>query len=319
MSLPPFLRFAPAYFERIWGGTLMRERLGFEVPTDRCIGEAWLISDHPQCESVVVGGAYSGASLRALMREHGAQLMGKALPAKDGRFPLLLKLIDAGDLLSVQVHPDDSAAARLGEPDGGKTEMWHVIHAEPGAQLVYGLHPGMDRPGFEAAVASGKTMDALRSWEARPGMNVFVPAGTVHAIGAGILLAEIQQNSDITYRIHDFDRRDAQGNLRALHLEKALEVMHFGEPAHSPEVAGDELLAESQFFTARRLAPGAHARKDDGTRFHIYLGIEGASEIIVGDERAPLGPGESVLVPAATRAFTVGVAPNGKVLEYFVP
>lgn len=319
MSLPPFLRFAPAYFERIWGGTLMREQLGIETPTDTCIGEAWLISDHPQCESVVVDGPCSGASLRGLMREHAAALLGNALPVKDGRFPLLLKLIDAGDLLSVQVHPDDAAAARLGEPDGGKTEMWHVIHAEPGAQLVYGLQPGIGRAAFEAAIASGKTMEALRSWEARPGMSVFVPAGTVHAIGAGILLAEIQQNSDITYRIHDFDRRDAQGNLRALHLDKALEVMHFGEAVHRPEVVGDELLAESQFFTARRLAPGEHARRGDGTRFHIYLGIEGKAEIIAGEGHVSLGPGQSALVPAATGAYTVNVGPSGKVLEYFVP
>ena len=152
MPLPGLLRFHETYFERIWGGTLLRDVLGLPTPEDKVIGEAWLVSDHPHCESVVLDGPLAGATLRQLVSAHGEELLGRAAPTPHGRFPLLLKLIDAGDLLSVQVHPDDDDARRLGEPDVGKTEMWHVLHAASGANLICGIKPGIDREAFEAAV-----------------------------------------------------------------------------------------------------------------------------------------------------------------------
>ena len=308
MSLPPILRFEPTYFERIWGGTLMRDVLGMPVPTDKVIGEAWLVSDHPHCESVVAEGPLAGATLRDLVRDYGEALLGTAKTTPEGRFPLLLKLIDAGDLLSVQVHPDDAAAARLGEPDVGKTEMWYVMEATAGAQLIYGMTPGADRAAFLAAVAAGTTEKCLQHFGAEAGTHIFVPAGTVHAIGAGLLVAEIQQNSDITYRIFDYNRVDAGGKPRELHIEKALEVMDFSLSPRQPELASPEkgvtrLAACEYFETVQMRLDGGTTMYDRGSdSFEIVFAAKGNVHLEVAGEETTLSAGEAVLIPACVEA-----------------
>lgn len=318
MTLPPLLRFAPQYFPRIWGGTRLRAVLGMPVPEGQPIGEAWLISDHPHCESVVHGGRLDGVSLRCLVREHGEALLGGARTTRDGRFPLLLKLIDSGELLSVQVHPDDGAAQRLGEPDDGKTELWHVIDAAPGAQVICGLKPGVDRAAFEAAIASGRSADCMQALAAPAGTSVFVPAGTVHAIGGGLMIAEIQQNSDITYRIYDWDRVDVTtGKPRALHVEKALAVIDFEAGAAQVRPAGTSevraMIATCAYFTAERLGVGEH-HAVDGPGFRIVLATQGAAQVEAGGSEATLTRGEAVLIPAATGEAQV--VTQGEALVY---
>lgn len=325
MALPPILRFHETYFERIWGGTLMREVLGLPVPDDKVIGEAWLVSDHPHCESVIAEGPLAGATLRHLVAEHGVELLGRAAPTPHGRFPLLLKLIDAGDLLSVQVHPDDDDARRLGEPDVGKTEMWHVLHALPEAKLICGIKPGIDRAAFEAAIAARESHLHLEQFPAPARTNVFVPAGTVHAIGGGLLIAEIQQNSDITYRVYDWDRVDAQGRGRELHIERALEVTRFegtrGPHSPTPHTRGEhaiEILAHCNYFTAERIAgvenfpitPGGHS-------FHLFLAAEGDTHLRADGETCTLKRGSVALIPACAREVLLST--DGAAIDYFVP
>lgn len=323
MGLPPILRFAPAYFERIWGGTLMRDVLGMPVPTDKVIGEAWLVSDHPHCESVVAEGAMAGATLRELVRDYAEELLGDALPTPTGRFPLLLKLIDAGDLLSVQVHPDDAAAQRLGEPDVGKTEMWYVMEARPGAELIYGLKAGVDRAAFVEAVAAGRSEECLQTYAATAGTHIFVPAGTVHAIGAGQLIAEIQQNSDITYRIFDYNRVDPAGKPRQLHIDKALEVIDFSTQQRRPEIAPVETtrteLARCAFFSTEilRVERDGVTLEEGARSFQVFLALSGDVCIRVDEITANLRPGEAALVPASARG-AVRIA-AGSVLRYQVP
>lgn len=323
MALPPILRFAPTYFERIWGGTLMRDVLGMPVPQDKIIGEAWLVSDHPHCESVVEGGPLNGLTLRALVRDHAEALLGKAERTPTGRFPLLLKLIDAGDLLSVQVHPDDAAAIRLGEPDVGKTEMWYVMEAAPGAELIYGMKPGTDRATFEGAVEAGRSEECLQTYPAERGTHIFVPAGTVHAIGSGLLIAEIQQNSDITYRIYDYNRLDPAGKPRQLHIDKALEVIDFDtgnrQPEMAPQNATSNTLADCEYFATRLLCPGQSPMNVEhtGNSFQVFLATADKATLVVGSESVNLEAGQAALVPAsAAGPLTVS---GGALLQYSVP
>ncbi|MBM3290832.1 MAG: mannose-6-phosphate isomerase, partial [Candidatus Hydrogenedentes bacterium] len=257
------LRFHEQYFERIWGGQRLRTLYGKPIPPDKPIGEAWLISDHPSAVSVVADGPHAGRTLHDLIEEDAEALLGPGVKlTPHGRFPLLLKLLDSTDVLSVQVHPDDATAAALGEPDVGKTEMWHVLHADPGAELICGLRPGTTPDQMRAAIASGTLERHLVRFTVKPGDSVYVPAGTVHAIGKGIVLAEIQQNSDLTYRLYDWSRVDASGKARELHVEKGLRATRFfpadcvenTNNSHIHNVESDWThLASGQYFSAHKL------------------------------------------------------------------
>ncbi len=324
---PALLRFHEAYFERLWGGTLLHDELHKSTPENKPIGEAWLIADHASQVSTVSSGPWAGRSLHDIMREETGYLLGtEAKPTIHGQFPLLLKILDAADVLSVQVHPDDTAALALGEPDVGKTEMWHVLSSREGSELICGLHPDVTPDSFAAAIENGTVQQLMRSFPAPPGTSTFVSAGTVHAIGAGILLAEIQQNSDLTYRIYDWDRRDSAGNARELHLEKALKVTdfdsHHGGPA-SP-LAYDEngvtvqVLGACPYFATQLInRPGGWTRKTHGRSFHLLLARDEAATVSAGGERETLARGEVLLVPAGVPEYRVDS--GGAVLAFFVP
>lgn len=321
------IQFETACFERIWGGHRLRDSLGFDAPQNMPVGEAWLISDHQAHESRVASGAWRGQSLHDLVRSCPDYLLGTcARPTSHGRFPLLLKILDAADVLSVQVHPDDAAAARLGEPDVGKTEMWHVLDALPGSTLICGLDPTVTREQFLAAVENNTIPSAMCSFPAPAGTTAFVSAGTVHAIGAGILLAEIQQNSDITYRIYDWDRCDAQGQRRELHLEKAAQVTRFGEKHVGPSTplshkSGDvdvAVLGACRYFVNELIAlEGSATRNTFGRSFHIILTRDTPLTVAAGSEVCVLDPYRAVLIPAGVGAYTL--TGTGKVLNYYVP
>lgn len=321
------VQFEEAFFERIWGGRRLRSSLGFDAPRDIPLGEAWLISDHPAHESRVSTGPWRGQSLHDLVLSSPEYLLGScAKPTIHGRFPLLLKILDAAEVLSVQVHPDDAAAVRLGEPDVGKTEMWHVLDSDPGSTLICGLDPAMTPDQFLAAVRSGTIQAFMQSFPALPGTTAFVAAGTVHAIGAGILLAEIQQNSDITYRIFDWDRTDAQGKSRELHLDKAAQVTRFGQAhigASTPlsfHAADSEvtILGACKYFVNELISlAGTCTRNTHGRSFHMVMPRDGQMVIAAGDEICTLDPCRVALIPAGTGKYSI--TGTGKMLNYYVP
>jgi len=321
------LPFQEAYFERIWGGDKLQRVLGKRVPAGKVIGEAWLVSDHASHESVVTGGPYQGETLRALMIRDAAAILGtRARPTRFGRFPLLLKILDTAQVLSVQVHPDDAAALRLGEADTGKTEMWHVLDAEPGSELMCGLHSNVDRDEFAMAVHDGSVERLLARFPAPAGTSAFIPAGLLHSVGAGILLAEIQQNSDLTYRVYDWRRVDASGRPRELHIDKALQVTHFrlscGAPSPSLRYnqggADCDVLAACRYFAAERLAvAGAYTRLLSGETFHLLLAAAGTVTVAGGRSACCLRAGEAVLVPGCLAAYRV--EGEGVWLDYYVP
>lgn len=326
MPKPGPLKFMEQYDERLWGGQSFRTLYGKPIPPDRPIAEAWLISDHPGDESVVAVGPHQGRTLHDVMLDDVEGLLGRRVsPTIHGRFPLLLKLLDARVTLSVQVHPDDETARRLGEPDVGKTEMWYVLHREPGAELICGLNPALDRDAFSKLLGSPAIEDTMMRFRVEEGDAMFVPAGTVHAIGSGLVLAEIQQNSDLTYRLYDWGRVERNGMPRELHLDKAMEAITFGSvhlgPATPLAYGRDGLrhsvLAACPYFAAEFIeAPEKHTVVNDGSSFHILLAPKDTLHVASDDEGYEIRAGEAVLLPANLTRYEVG---RGGYLKYYVP
>lgn len=321
------LHFAEQFFDRIWGGKRLRNLYGTRVPAGRLIGEAWLISDHPGHESVVDEGPHTGRTLHELITESAQAVLGKcAALTPHGRFPLLLKLLDSSDMLSVQVHPDDEWARRLGETDVGKTEMWYVLDAEPTSELICGLQDGVTIADLREALHRGTVDKLLKCFRVQVGDTVFVPAGTVHAVGAGILLAEIQQNSDLTYRLYDWGRTGANGKPRTLHVEKALQAVQFCVPQeglskrclHSASNAEHTVLAACPHFVAERIeVMEAYERVTRGDSFHIILAVAGRASVSAGECERAMKPAEAVLVSGDCDHFCI--TGPGSFLDYYVP
>ncbi len=249
------LQFQPIYQERVWGGRRLHTLLGRDIPPGPPIGESWEIVDRPEAQSRVRGGRFGGASLRELIEHHAADAMGPGWkPAR--RFPLLVKWLDCSDRLSLQVHPPASVAASLGgEP---KTENWYVAHSAPGASLFVGLKPGVTRARFAKAVAAGTAEDCVNKVSVAAGDSVLVQSGQVHAIDAGNLILEIQQNSDTTYRLYDWGRAGLDGKPRTLHVEESLRSILWteGPPELVRAAPTSGTIASSDDFTIRRVVLG---------------------------------------------------------------
>jgi mannose-6-phosphate isomerase len=293
------LVFNPIYQERVWGGRGLATSLGRELPAEEVIGESWEIVDRPEANSVVAHGANRGRTLEELRREATGALMGPRWdPAKP--FPILVKWLDCQERLSLQVHPPAEVAPRLaGEP---KTENWYIVEAGEGAAVLAGLRAGVTRAQFEAALTGGGGLEALvHRLPTRPGDSLFVPSGRLHAIDAGNLILEIQQNSDTTYRVYDWGRVGLDGNPRQLHVEASMESIDFGdfEPdLQRPE--GDEaVLVESDVFRLRRLIlpPGGRLDFEAGEEPRILSVIEGSLLIANGRH---YDRGDNLVVPYAT-------------------
>ncbi|NIA15317.1 MAG: mannose-6-phosphate isomerase [Nitrospiraceae bacterium] len=319
------LRFHEGFFERVWGGSKLRILYGKDTP-DKPIGESWVISDHSSHESVVSEGPYAGQTLRQLLEANADAILGsRPTLTVHGRFPLLLKILDAADVLSVQVHPDDEAAKRLGEPDVGKTEMWHVLQADLGSELICGLEPSVTAASLASAIDDGSIEAQMARFPATEGTSLFVPAGTVHAICGGSVLAEIQQNSDLTYRLYDWGRVGTDGKPRELHVEKAMAVTHFGKPSPGPtEPLRHErhgipcaVLAACRDFAAELYEMcGAITRTTGGESFHILLAKSGTITVAAAGSETTLSPGEAVLVPGCLDAYSA--SGEGALLDYYV-
>lgn len=327
------LRFEPSFRRYIWGGRRLKTVLGKPIG-DQTAAESWEIVDHGDDQSVVKFGDLAGRTLRQLIEDFGEGMLGVNVAAKvtsdkvpaylQNRFPLLLKFLDANRHLSIQVHPDDAFGATLDPPDLGKTEAWYVMAAEPGAKIYAGLKSGVDQAQFETAVADGKTEDVMHSFQAEAGDCVFIPAGTMHAIGEGLLIAEIQQASDTTFRVYDWGRVGDDGKSRPLHIEKSIAATDFSRgpvgPIQVKYLGNDveELVRCEKFVMHRHRFGGAKAIGGDG-KFRILALTAGKLSVQVDPSGRPLELGETMLLPASMPLLDL--TPEGEVemLEIFVP
>lgn len=301
------LTFRPIFKERVWGGRKLEQLYHKPLPPGVPIGESWELSDRPEGVSVVANGPLAGRDLHWLMEHEREALMGKA--AFSGRFPLLVKLLDAQEKLSLQVHPPAEIAAGLGgEP---KTEMWYIAEAQPGAELFVGLRRGSTRAEFEERLKSGTVAECFHRIPVRAGDAMFLPSGRVHAIGAGLVIFEIQQNSDTTYRVFDWNRLGLDGQPRELHVQQSLQSIDFSDLEPGLVGAGfkDEgpakvrRLVEHPLFSVRVLKLPAQSQLElHPNRLQLVAVVEGRLQIPNRDAPVQLSPGEFCLVPAAVNA-----------------
>jgi mannose-6-phosphate isomerase len=295
------LQFQPIYQERVWGGRRLQTLLGRDLPAGPPIGESWEIVDRPEAQSRVRGGRFGGSTLRELIERHPTEVMGPEWKAAD-RFPLLVKWLDCSDRLSLQVHPPALVAPSLGgEP---KTENWYVAHSAPGASLFVGLKPGVTRAQFARAVAAGTAEKCVNKVSVASGDSILVQSGQVHAIDAGNLILEIQQNSDTTYRLYDWGRVGLDGKPRTLHVEESLRSILWteGPPELVRAAPTSGTIASSDEFAIRRvvLGRGEKVRFAHGEQPRI-LSVAAGGVTLVGS--APpgrsLSMGDNALVPWA--------------------
>jgi len=303
------LRFDPVYKDYLWGGNHI-PRIFSRDMSDGIYAESWEISTHPDGATPIVNGPCTGKTLGDLLNEGKTDILGTAVAGDD--FPLLIKLIDARDMLSVQVHPNDGNAAEVdGDP---KTEMWYFLEGDSGAQVYCGLKPGIGKDEFLKAMENDTFADILQSIPAQKGDAVFVPGGRVHAIGVGCLILEIQQNSNTTYRIYDWDRVDADGNGRELHIDKAMQVINWDNHDDPHCQASGTTIQTCEYFQLDRFDFSEETeRRTTGESFHALFVAEGTGKIHWDGGKEELAPGQSWLVPAAMGTYAI--CPNGPVLQ----
>ena len=296
----------------IWGGTRLPREWNKCAPDGSIVGESWELTVR-KCEmSTVQNGPLSGITVGELLQSNAETLMGKSAQTGD-EFPLLIKFIDAADRLSVQVHPDDTYAARV-ENDRGKTEMWYIVDADEDAEIICGLADGIDNVAFCELLQKGELMSALKVQKVRAGETYFIPAGLPHAIGKGILIAEIQQNCDLTYRVYDYDRRGADGTLRQLHIDKACDVIR---PFSDNEIdtirysrglpaSRDAVLADCEYFRVEKLDLHENTHTLHKNDYLRHLLITRGDGIIECDGLVyPFQRGDSILLPASLEKITL--------------
>jgi mannose-6-phosphate isomerase len=325
------LQFRPILKRLRWGGRRLGTLLGKSIGDGSDYAESWEIADLGADQTTVIGGSYQGWTLHHLVETHGPALLG--LQSTADRFPLLVKFLDAHDRLSVQVHPNDEQARRLGCGSCGKTEAWVVLFAEPGACLYTGLKAGVDRAAFIRSLEAGRIEQCLHSYNVFPGDCVLVPAGTVHTIGEGVVLAEIQQTSDTTFRIDDWGRLGPDGKPRTLHIDEALQCIDFERGPVDPivpqvhsngEQRVEELVACPFFEMNRRTLASVWTFPED-ERFRILMPVRGRIVVRSREWQHTVGLGDTLLVPACVTNVSVGPDPTSEthredptVLEIFV-
>ena len=298
------LIFQPILKERVWGGRNLERLYGKRLPPQRPIGESWEISDRPGDESIIANGVLAGKSIRWLMTMHGSELLGQTADGI-GRFPVLVKILDAQDKLSLQVHPPVGTAGRFGGE--AKTEMWQIVDATPAAELYVGLRQGTTRETFERKLQEGTVADCFHRLSVKAGDAMFLPSGRVHAIGAGNVLFEVQQNSDTTYRVFDWNRTGLDGKPRELHIPESLASIDFND--FEPGLIASK-YSRNPTFAVRYLVDEAPFRVDAckvrrGQRFYLrsegwqILGMIKGRLRVHGAEEHTLKPGDFCLLPAS--------------------
>lgn len=326
MSLYP-LKFRPLIKSRIWGGTRLGTCYGKGLEGHHHAGESWELSGLEGEQSVVSNGFLADNEIGELIEVYMGELVGEKVYERYGsEFPLLFKLIDANDNLSVQVHPDDAVAGEL-HGCNGKSEMWYVLHADPGAQIIAGLKHPMAQEELLAKLREGRLLDELNVVPVSVGDVISISPGLVHSLGKGVMVAEIQQSSDITYRLYDYDRTDAQGNRRELHIDNAMRVIDF-DNCHSPLVSYERKtnaavnLVKNDYFTANLITFDRTIQRDYSLldSFVVYMGVGGVCTLGDGNETVTLKAGETVMLPATTEEITLRplVHDAVKLLEVYV-
>ena len=324
------LVFHPIFKERVWGGRELEKLFHKELPAGKTIGESWEISDRPGDESVVANGEFAGKNLRWLMENFPNEILGKARPAAGNRFPILCKILDAREKLSLQVHPPAAKAVELkGEP---KTEMWFIADAAPGAELYVGLKRGVTRAEFEKRISDGSVAECFHRNPVQAGDAMFLPSGRVHAIGAGLVIFEIQQNSDTTYRVFDWNRVGLDGKPRELHVAQSLASIDFNDFAPSlarskvtisvaengRKVIESHPLVDDPLFNVSldEFKNGAH-RSLGEDRLQIIAVVRGSFEIESGSDMVNLEAGQFCLIPAELRGAKILAKTDAALLHVY--
>jgi mannose-6-phosphate isomerase len=319
------LKFKTIYKDKIWGGRKISTYLHKDFGDLPNCGETWEISGVKSDVSVVDGGALEGQSLADLLEQYKDELVGKAVYERFGNiFPLLVKFIDANEDLSIQVHPDDELAKKR-HNSFGKTEMWYVIEADPGSSLIAGFSEEVNQEIYVNKLNSGNLTDILNREDVKAGDVFFLPAGRVHTIGKGLLIAEIQQTSDITYRIYDFDRVDDKGNKRELHTEEALAAIDYKKypnyrTEYTPVKNEDVHLVSCPYFTTNVLDYTEPVSKDYSAldSFVIHVCLEGSYELKYNGQSYPVKMGECLLVPNTVNNVELTTTGGFKILESYI-
>lgn len=317
--------FEPIYKETVWGGQLLKGMYDRELPSDHT-GESWEVACHDNGTSIVANGIYKGKYLSDLMEEEKQSLLGPRF--KDaGKFPLLVKLIDANDKLSIQVHPDDAYAHQYANGELGKTEMWYVLSAKKDAKLVLGTKPGTTKEMFNQGIIEGQLEQYIEELEVQAGDVINIPAGMLHAIEDGIVLAEIQQNSDTTYRVYDWNRVGLDGQPRELHIEDALNVIDFEGKLKSEKVKGLALKEKdytmtyyiaNQYFAMEKLdIDGCWSDHTDNINFYLYTCVAGRGIIRYTNQDISFKAGQSFMIPASLGEYSI--EGNAELLRSYVP
>ncbi|MCM3670918.1 mannose-6-phosphate isomerase, class I [Mesobacillus maritimus] len=303
---PIFLQ--PVLQERIWGGKKLHTEFHYNIPSEQT-GEAWVISAHPNGPSVIKNGSLEGKTLADAWKEHG-ELFNKAAD-NDEEYPLLVKILDAADDLSVQVHPNDQFAREVENVPYGKTECWYVVSAEEGAELVLGHH-AQTQEELAQMVEQGEWDKLLRRIKVKAGDFVYVPSGTIHAIGKGIVILETQQSSDITYRVYDYDRTDAAGNKRELHLERSIQVTTVPHQDANVEqienVIGDlveKKLVEEQYFTVYHWNLNGEATREQNSDFLQVSVLDGQATLTIEDQSYDIQKGTHFILPNGIKEYSL--------------
>ncbi len=317
------LRFDRIFLEKVWGGRALERAPGIELPKANPIGETWELADRDDQNSRVAEGRFAGRTLGELMRTDARSIVGRARTAAGGRFPLLVKFLDATQPLSVQVHPH-RATARAGQTS--KTEAWYILAAEPRSSIYLGLRPGVEPERLAASARSSAIVDLLQKFEVRAGQFVFVPGGTIHAIGAGVTLVEVQDNSDCTLRFYDWGRAGLDGKPRTVHVEDALGAIRYGQTTAGPveprfaRVAGGEraALVDCDEFALDLFDVGGGAiEADTADAALVYVAVAGRGRIVAHDGSGAwsLSPGDTWLVPASFGAHRIEASGSLRLLR----
>lgn len=309
--MEPLKLIAPCK-DYLWGGTKLRTKYNQKSEEPK-LAESWMLSCHKDGMSVIAKGEFAGMTLQDYIERQGRAALGTDC-AKFEQFPILVKLIDAQDRLSVQVHPDNAYALK-NEGEYGKTEMWYIVENEPGASLYYGFKKPITKEEFRERIQRNTLLEVLNEVPVHQGDVFFIDSGTLHAIGAGIVIAEIQQNSNTTYRIYDYGRVDKDGRGRELHIEKALDVTKLEKPTRPAKPQGktevlngfsQTLLASCEYFTVYHMEVSDAAELiADETSFHSILCLSGEAELLYGNTSLPLSTGDSIFVPAGVGAYKI--------------
>jgi mannose-6-phosphate isomerase len=297
--------------------------LGKPLGPEKDFGESWEISDHGDDQSLVAGGPWHNMPLGVLIQRYGREILGRHHP--QSCFPLLMKFLDAQQNLSLQVHPNDELAARIVPPDNGKTEAWYVLHSEPDSKIYAGLKPGVDRKQFEDSLRAGTAEELINQFHPQPGDCVYLPAGAVHALGRGLLVAEVQQSSNVTYRLFDWNRLDPQGKPRQLHIDRGLESVDFSLGPIFPQVPkptdvpGTVRLVECDKFVMDRRQISSLTTLGGDDSFHILQPLAGEIRIEGDLQSQPLKLGDTCLLPAGLGQVKIVPEQESSFLDIYLP